>query len=236
MEAALTRTKDLHFYEELMLLALRDKKGTLEADETKFLYSMAASFLAELLLADRIKAVQVKKQKLIEVIGTKPFGDPILDECLDKIKAAKRRASLKTWVSRLVALKKLRHRVAERLVHWGILRADQDKVLLVFTRKIYPEVDPRPEREVIERLRSAIFGGSSDLEPRTAVLVALADSAGVLRNAFDAKELKRAKKRIKQIGAGEATAKAAKEVIEATEAAIMVAIMMPAMIGGATSS
>jgi hypothetical protein len=133
-------------------------------------------------------------------------------------------------------LKKLKHRVAGQLVQRGILRADQDKVLLVFNRKVYPELDPRPEREVIERLRKAIFGDARDVDPRTTVLVSLADKAGVLKNAFDKADLKRRKERIKQIGAGNVTAAAAQEVIEAVQAAVLVAVIMPAVIGTATSS
>ncbi len=133
-------------------------------------------------------------------------------------------------------MKKLKHRVAGQLVQRGILRADQDKVLLVFNRKVYPELDPRPEREVIERLRKAIFGDARDVDPRTTVLVSLADKAGVLKNAFDKADLKRRKERIKQIGAGNVTAAAAQEVIEAVQAAVLVAVIMPAVIGTATSS
>jgi hypothetical protein len=227
--------EELFLYEELMLLALKDEKGTLEADGTRFQYTVAASFLAELLLANRIRVVEAKK-KLVEFKGADLLGDPILDECLEKLKTAKRRASLTTWVSRFAGLKKLKHRVAGQLVHRGILRADQDKVLLVFNRKVYPELDPRPEREVIERLRKAIFGDARDVDPRTTVLVSLADKAGVLKNAFDKRDLKRRKERIKQIGAGNVTAAAAQEVIEAVQAAVLVAVIMPAVIGTATSS
>jgi hypothetical protein len=66
--------------------------------------------------------------------------------------------------------------------------------------------------------------------------VSLADKAGVLKNAFDKRDLKRRKERIKQIGAGNVTAAAAQEVIEAVQAAVLVAVIMPAVIGTATSS
>jgi hypothetical protein len=79
--------EELFLYEELMLLALKDEKGTLEADGTRFQYTVAASFLAELLLANRIRVVEAKK-KLVEFKGADLLGDPILDECLEKLKTA----------------------------------------------------------------------------------------------------------------------------------------------------
>ena len=222
-------------YEELMLLALKDEQGTVAADETKFTYTVAASFLAELLMAKRIKVVGGKK-KLVELERPTPLGDPILDECLEKVKSAKRRASLTTWVSRFARLKKLKHRIAGQLVDRRILRASQDTVLLIFTRKIYPELDPKPERELIERLRKAIFGGGREVDPRTTLLVSLADKAGVLKNAFDKKRLRDKKARIKEIGKGEVTAAAAGQAIEAVQAALVVAVMIPAMAATTASS
>jgi hypothetical protein len=101
--------------------------------------------------------------------------------------------------------------------------------LLLFTRKIYPELNPVPERRLIERLRQAIFTDGRDIDPRTVVLVSLADSTGLLKVVFDKKKLKGRKDRIKEISNGEITGKAAKEAIQAMQAAVMVACIMPAV-------
>ena len=119
------------------------------------------------------------------------------------------------WVARFASIRKLTQRVAERLCEQGILRADEDKILLIFNRKIYPEIDPAPEREMIERLREAIFTESTEIDPRTAVLASLANSAGLLSQAFDKKALRQRKKRLKQIAAGEVVGKAVQESINA---------------------
>ena len=223
--------RELHFYEEIMLLALRDKEGTFAADDMGFLYALGGSLLAELLLMRKVSIDQVKKKKkLVQLDSSTPTGDPILDECLEKLRTARRRGSLNTWVSRFAGIKRLKHRAAEQLCRRGILRADEGKVLLIFTRKIYPEMDPGPERELVGRLRDAIFTDIDCLDPRTSVLVALADKAGVFKNVFDKKELKARKKRIEEIGEGEMTAAAVKEVVEAMQVAVMVATVMPAVV------
>ncbi|TKJ38725.1 MAG: hypothetical protein CEE38_03200 [Planctomycetes bacterium B3_Pla] len=219
----------LFLHEEILLLALRDEEGTIASAGTMYQYAIGAALLAELLLSKRIEVEQSGKRKLVNLVSPTPLGEPLIDQCLEKLSSAKRRAALQTWVSRFAGVKSLKHRVAQELCRRGILRADEDKVLLIFTRKIYPEVNPEPERKLIERLRQAIFTDTAELEPRTVVLVSLAKSAGLLKVVFDKKSLKSRKARIEQIVNGEITGKAAQEAIQAMQAAVMVACIMPAM-------
>lgn len=219
---------NLYLHEEVMLLALRDEEGTI-ASGTMYQYAIGAAVMAELLLNQRVVVHQSGKRKIVDLVSSTPLGEPLLDDGLEKIGAAKRRAGLQTWVSRLSTVKNLKHRVARQLCRRGILRADEDKVLLLFTRKIYPEVDPEPEQRLIERLRQAIFGDTADVDPRTVVLVSLANAAGLLKVVFDKKLLKARKARIEQIINGEITGRAAQEAIQAMQAAVMVACIMPAI-------
>ena len=216
----------LFLHEEILLLALRDEEGTI-ASGTMYQYAIGAAILAELLLSKRIEVEQSGKRKLVNLVSPSLLGEPLIDQCLEKVISAKRRAVLQTWVSRFAGVKNLKHRVARQLCRRGILRTDEDKVLLLFTRKIYPEVNPGPERELIGRLRYAIFTDADDIEPRTVVLLSLANSTGLLKVVFDKKKLKGRKARIKQIVNGEITGKAATEAIQAMQAAVMVAVIMP---------
>ncbi|MHC4368862.1 MAG: GOLPH3/VPS74 family protein [Planctomycetota bacterium] len=225
---------NLWLHEEIMLLALRDEEGTIAAGPT-YQYAIGAAVLAELLLNQRIAVDQSKKRKLVDLVSSTPLGEPLLDLCLEKIVIAKRRAALQTWVCRFASVKNLKHLIARRLCERGILRADEDKVLLIFTRKIYPEVNPEPERKLIERLRRAIFTDAPDVDPRTVVLVSLANSASILNVVFDKKMLKSRKARIEQIVNGEITGKAAQEAIQAMQAAVMVACIVPAITAATVS-
>jgi golgi phosphoprotein 3 len=218
-------------YEEIMLLALRNEKGTVGSGHPE--HAVAGAVLAELLLDRRISIEQTRKQR-VELHNLQPTGDPIMDESMETMKGAKRPVSLQTWVSRLAGIKKLRHKVAQQLCHRGILRADEDKVLFIFRRKVYPEINPGPEKQIVERLRAAIFTDEDHLDPRTVVLVSLANATDLLSETFGRKELKKRKKRIEQIVNGEVTGKATKEVIAACQAAVMVAVMMPAIMASTT--
>ena len=230
----MTIQTNLFLHEEIMLLALRDEEGTI-ASGTMYQYAIGAAVLAELLLNKRIAVGEFRRKKLVDLISSQPLGEPLIDQCLEKISSAKRRASLQTWVSRFAGVKNLKHLVAQGLCKRGILRAEEDKILLLFARKIYPEINPEPERKLIERLRQAIFADSRDVDPRTVVLVSLANSTGLLKVVFDKKELKGRKARIKEISDGEITGKAAKEAIQAMQAAIMVCCIMPAITTAAIS-
>jgi golgi phosphoprotein 3 len=218
--------KSLLLYEEIMLLALRNEKGTVATGYVE--YAVAGAVLAESLLDGRISVDDTRKQ-LVTVHNAQPTGDPIVDECLQRLATATRLASLRTWVSRLAKIKKLRHKVARQLCDRGILRADEDKVLFVFSRKIYPEINPVPEKRILDRLRKAIFTDTGQLDPRTVVLISLANGARLLAANLGKADVRSRKKRIEQIVAGELTGKATKEIIAACEAAVMVAIIMPAI-------
>lgn len=220
---------EIRLHEEVLLLALRDEKGTL-ASSDRAPYAIAGAILAELLLSERATVDTEGKKSFLRVVDERPFDDPVLDECVGRVAGAKRRAQLKEWVRRFAGTKKLHHRVAEGLCRKRVLRADEDKVLFIFNRKIYPELDPKPEREVLGRLEKAIFGESSDVDPRTVVLLSLARSADLLKANFDKNRLKRRKKRIEKVVNGDVTGRATKEAIEAMQAAVMAAVIIPTVI------
>jgi len=221
--------RQLFLHEEILLLALRDREGTVVGG-TYYPYALGGALLAELLLQRRIKIDEAGRRKLVAVVSSKPVGDPLLDACLEKVTTAKRRASPQTWVGRFAGFRRLKHRVALGLCERGILKADEDTVLLIFKRKTYPEVDPAPERELIKRLRQAIFTYTRELAPRTVVLVALAHGAGILKAVFDKKKLRGRKRRLEQIAKGDVVGEATREAIQGMQAAIVAATVVPAVI------
>jgi hypothetical protein len=214
---------NLALHEEVLLLALGEKGTT--AMESHLNLAIGGAILAELLLLGRIQAQKEKKKQFAIISSTKPTGDTLLDECLGRIAKSKKRQQLKAWVTRFSNIKKLKRRVAAQLCRRGIVRESEDRVLFIFKRAIFPEIDPRPERALVERLRQAISSGTSQVEPRTAVLLALAFHTDLLKNAFEKKMLKNHKKRIESLPSGEVVGAATKEAVEAAKAAAaMVAI------------
>lgn len=224
-----------YIYQQLMLLLLKDEEGTILSG-VFYQQALAGAFIADLLLSRHIEIVTERRAKYINLLSSTPMGDDLLDECIDRIQSAKRRANLRTWISRFSSLKHLKHRAAASLCRRGILRMEEDTILLLFKRKIYPEINPIPEKEIINRLEAAIFTDTNDITAETVVLLAICDSADILKKLFDKKKLKAKKERIKQIVNGEIIGQATREVIESVQAAIMVAAIMPTIIVSTTAS
>lgn len=221
---------DLRLHEAALLLALRDKEGTI-LPGTMYQLALGGALLAELLMAGRAEVEGEKKTKYVRLAGpaSAPLGDPILDECVGRIGAAKRRATLSSWVSRLANLPKLKHRIAERLCRARVLRVEEDQILLIFRRKVYPELDPVPEKRLVDGMRRAIEADAGVVEPRTSVLIALAHHTGLLKAVLPRAELRARRKRIEQIAKGEALGRAVKGAVEAAQAAIVAAAVVPAI-------
>ncbi len=214
---------ELHLHEQLMLLALRDEKGTLESRASMYSYALGGAMLAELSLRGKIRIGDDKKA-FVDVVDRSPLGEPVLDECLDKVATAKRRARATTWVQRFAQVKRLRHRVAEGLCRRGILRDDEDKILLFFTRKLYPTIDPVPERRLVDRLRAVVFSDSTSADADTVIVVALANATGLLPIHFDKKNLRRRKQHLKRITEGTMAGAAAQQAVHAAQQAAIAAV------------
>lgn len=225
----------LHLYEEILLLALRDKEGTMFFG-THYKFAMAGAIVAELLLDEKIRLEGKRKKKYIEAAPGKQLSDSILNDCLDKIRKARRRATVETWIRRFSQMAGLKNRAAKQLCRKGILKLEESRVLFFFRQKKFPEINPKPEQELIHRLHRAIFFDEKEIGPRTVVLISIADTTGLLKVNFDKKELKSRKERIKKITDGEIVGQAARKAIEAMQAAIMVSTMVPVVIASTSGS
>jgi hypothetical protein len=215
--------EDLRLHERALLLALDDDRGTIHTG-AYYSYAIAGGVLAELILEERIALEHRRRgERRVVVTRATQVGDPIIDDILERIRTAKKEATLETWVSRVAQIKELRHRVAERLARKGVLKAEEDTVLLLFKRRVYPELDPGPERELVASLRDAILSDDDIADPRVAILATLAWHAELLRPVLDSKEQKGRKERIEALGRGDAVADATRSAVEAVQAAVVAA-------------
>jgi len=209
----------LFLHEEILLLVLRDQEGTIK-NGTMYTFAIGGCAVAELLLHERIRITD-DRRKRVEVINPSPVGDSFLDDCLARLVKAKRPATVATWVSRFSSGKRFRHRVAKRLCELGVLRAEERKVLGIFKRAILPENNPEPERALRRRLHEAVTTDRDDTDVRTTILVAIADSANVLRAVLGKKIVKARRQRIKDLAEGNVTSEAVKDAIQAMQMTLL---------------
>lgn len=214
--------RELSLAEELMLLALRDDDGTVFGG-TMYTFAIGGAVVAELALAGRIT---VDERQKVHVVDSTRTHHPLVDDWLGTMAESKKVRPLSEWVRRVAGTRDLRHRLAVQLVRRGILRASEDKVLLVFTRTIYPELDPRPEAELMERIERAIFE-DDEVEARTAILVSLAYRGLVLRALFGKKRLAARKTRLEALADRSIAAGATEQAVQAMHTAMMVSAIVP---------
>jgi len=123
----------------------------------------------------------------------------VLDEALTlMLKDGETRPAIH-WMERFSSIEKLKDKVAQELCQRGILKDSLEKVLLVFSRKVYPELDHQPEQGLIDDMRAAIFSEKTAVDPRVAILVSLTKTAGMLDVHFEAGDLKRRADRISDL-------------------------------------
>ncbi len=214
----------LRLHEEILLLALRDEKGTV-ASGTMFKYAIGGGILAELLLNKRVTvkpAGRKKNKHLVFLNSATSMSNEVIDECLSKVRFSNNPKSAQSWVMRFAQTKNVKERVAARLCKLRILQADQKQVLWIFNRKTYPEIDHSAEAEIISRLERVIFTDTADVDTRTILLASLASSADILKNVFDKKKLKSRKERINQLVEREVVGRATKKAVQTVKTALAV--------------
>lgn len=216
---------DLFLHQEVMLLALNDAKGT--PFTGMHTYAMAGAMLSELFLYERVVANDDKK-RIVAVVNDDPIGEPLLDEFLEMVAESKKNRGSQYWIVKAAQIKQFHHKVAQSLCTKGILEQDERKILFMFTQKVYPELDGTFEDSIRSRMAEAMFNKEKPPAERTAVLIALASHADLLRHNFAPVELKQHKRRIKELAKGELLASnATKSAIDAVHAAAMSAAMIP---------
>lgn len=216
---------DLYLHEAILLLTLHDKKGTTGGNDS-YRFALGGAILTELVLASKIRIVSWKRTNRVEPVDAVPLGEPLLDECLEKITQSKRPKSASSWVSRFASIRRLKHRVAERLCKRGLLEKQERKVFGLFNRWTYPAVDPEPERQLVELIRRVVIEHDVP-DPRILVLVSLMNGADLLASILGKKVVKENRDWIKRLVEGDAVGKATKQALDAARAAVMVVTMTP---------
>ena len=220
--------RKLTLYEEILLLALDDEKGTTPM-ESMFRNAMGGAILAELILEGALRVDDDKKRRVHPVPAAR-VDDAILAECLELVREKEKPRAASTWVTKFAGLKQLKERAARQLVDRGVLSEEEGRVLKIFKRTLFPERDGGPERDLRERMEKAIFTYSSEIESRTVIIVVLAKATGMLDKVFDKKRLKEQKQRIEDLMSGQVVGKATQEAVEATQAAVIAAVFVCTMV------
>lgn len=212
---------DLMIFEELLLLALRDEKGTVRSGTWPDL-AVGGGILSELALGGYIDLEKRRRSDRVLLRDANAPDHPLLVRAIEQISGAKRLTSAKNWVMRFAKMKDLRADAARHLVERGILGEEEHRILVVFSRTRYPERDGAAEAAVVERVRRAVMSEGT-VDVRTASLVGVAHATNLLGPIFERRQLRERRKRIDSIMESTPGAAAAKQAVQAVQAAIIAA-------------
>lgn len=200
--------------EDVFLLALRDN-GSISGHYLA--YAFGGAILAELIMRGRLGVSGSGRKARATVLDRSPVRSPLLNQCLEKVRDSRPRR-LSAWVTVFARTRKLKHEVARSLCGRGVVRPQDVPFLFVFRRRLYPLMDRGRRRDLLDRTWSAI-SERGEVDPRTAVLIAVADSAHLLRAAFGGKRIRPHKAHIKEIAKNDPIGVAVRQAVSSAAAA-----------------
>ena len=219
--------------EELMLLALRDEKGSvIFSASTALPYGLAGAVLLELFFKGKI----TYGNKKIQVIDKSTIDDPVLNEALNLIKNSSKDRNPKYWVQKINnKVKKLKQRVIDNLVAQQILNREGHKILWFFNIDRYPTLDVVPEMEIRTTIRNIVLNDHEATE-REIALLSLMKACSLINEVFQRSERKLAKKKIKELLENQKMSKDVSSAVNAITQEITAAIVSVVVVAHASHS
>ena len=215
----------LTFVEEIVLLALDDKKGKfVDLPPLALDQALAGAALLELAFQNRIDTDLTH----LTLVSDKATGDRMLDPILKEIVAAKDKRDAKYWVGVISAdEEKIRDAALAKLVEKGVLKKEEKKFLWVIPGRRYPMIQEQEEQEVRARIRQVVVDGTVP-SPRDVVIISLASACQLLRTVFSDADLLKYSPRIAEVAKmdliGRAVSKSVAEVQEAVMRAVLYSV------------
>jgi len=210
--------------EDLLLLLLEDDSGKL-TNTTYVDVGLGGSLLLELALNGSVEVAKGSgrwARTRVQLTNAPLPSDPLLVDALALV--AEKERTAQDLVARLG--KKRREPLLERLESKGILERCEDKAMGLFPRTRWPAVDSNHEAAVRRDLGDALIRGVQPAD-RVGALIALLSALDLAHKVVDREGVpaRDVKRRAKALADGEWAAKAVRDSIVATQAAVTAAVV-----------
>ncbi|HEX5967237.1 MAG TPA: GPP34 family phosphoprotein [Intrasporangium sp.] len=210
--------------EDLLLLLTDDDTGRLAASGTEVDVALGGALLVDLTLTGRVDVAganePVREGRLV-VRDATPTGDAVLDEALATIGQREGRKP-QNVVVRLG--KGVRATLYGRLAEGGLLRAEKGRILGIFPSERWPAEDANHESSVRAGISSALREGRTS-DARTGALISILLALRTVHKVMEASSVGLSKQELKasakRIAEGDWAAKAVRQAIDSTSAAII---------------
>ncbi len=213
---------DMLVAEDLLLLATDDATGKITVSSMQLDPALAGAVLMELVIVGKVNLDGDDRKARVVVVDSAPTGEQVLDVALTSLIE---KGPVKPGQAIGILAKGLRDRLNENLAQRGILRRESGKILGLFPTTRWPTRDVGPEAGVRGAVVAALVTGTEP-DGRTAAIISVLTAADLLRTVVDKPDLKVAKARGKEIGAGNWASDSVRKVIQEAQAAITTAVVV----------
>jgi hypothetical protein len=216
---------------ERLLLISVDDRGRLRDPKSSLGHALAGAALTELLLAGRLR----HEEGRVVVATASPTGQTLLDDVLVEVGGEQRPRTLTWWVKRLASRhggrKPVRDRLIDQLTQRGVLAQGERRVFGLVPVATHRVADPA----TAEGARAAIgevLLGRQEPDELAAALVALVRVSGLVDACVPDDERGQARRRARQIAAGNQVGEAVKRVQDEVMAAVTAAAASSVVVSG----
>lgn len=210
---------------EIFLLLTNDEGGPVSWG-TQSAWALSAATIADLLIEERITLGEQKDPK-VHVVDHTPTQRPVADKVLARV--VERDG---TKLSTLIQDRRLNPEaeVVDALVRDGVVDVVPARLLGLVAEK-RPALNPAPERQIRERLRVVLAGGTPSATDATllAILQGLGVAKKVLAEESAGMSARQIKARIEEASQEVAVGAAVKRAIDNLNAIMVAAVIMPAI-------
>jgi hypothetical protein len=224
---------ELRLSEELLVLALNEKKGTIAPFKREYIkYGVAAALLQELIILEKLEL----DEEVVTVIEANPFGDNLLDPALEILEQATKKKKVQHWVSKLGGkYGKFKKILLDDLIDKGVLRPWEEPGVHegepgLFHRQRFKTWYDIPLQHIRKRLHDIlVYGGEPD--PKSLRLIGLIHACKLTRRVFtDKEDQERVMLRIDALTGSDVFKKAIKSVVNSNRASAISGIISAAAV------
>ncbi|WP_407320370.1 GPP34 family phosphoprotein [Isoptericola halotolerans] len=226
--------------EELLLLTYDDTTGKPDPAVGNLDYRVAGALLVELALAGRVEVLGADtaapdgsrlRRGTVVVRDPYPTGHPALDQALAVVGQRPRKP--KDLIGPLS--KGTREPLLAGLADRGVLQREERRVLRIFPTTAWPATDSSHELRLRAECEAVLLGAQAP-RPATAALLSVLHGTGLVKKLVPPGRGKAAVQRADVLAQQSWANAAVKKAVDEVNAAVLVAVMVPAVSAATTST
>lgn len=208
--------------EKILLFALDNETGKICHLPEQYLdYALAGALIMELALQNRLHTTE---DATLKVLDKTPVGNPSLDTVLELLPETGERVSLEKALAEVSArTKTFMENILQELVDKGILKREDYRYLLVFSRECYPTVDPSEELAVRNRLRDILLAEKAPRDKDT-ILIGITHVCNLLQPLFTDAEWTTVEPRLHALTKHEVMSQTIAKILELIQQAVLLVV------------